>query len=82
MKKIINSNDTKIKFIKVIDKLYEVQNISFYHFVINAKECDRELNDVAESEIFDISYFKDFRLNLSNGWHGKVIDLVERLEKA
>lgn len=69
-------NDTKIKYIRIgdVDKLYEIENISFYDFNIKAVETDLKVGDVAENEIFDISEFKDFKVTLKNG---KVDNIVE-----
>lgn len=62
-------NDTKIKYVRIgdTDKLYEVEEISFYDFSIKAAETDLKVGDVAENEIFDISEFKDFKVTLKNG---------------
>ena len=61
-------NDTKIKYIKIddVDKLYQVEKISFYDFSIKAVETDLKIGDVPENEIFDISDFKEFRVTLKN----------------
>lgn len=61
-------NNTKIKYIKIgnADKLYEVEKFSFYDFSIKAVETDLKIGDVAESEVWDISDFKDFRVTLKN----------------
>lgn len=60
------SNDTKIKFLKVTDKLYEVTKISFFHMTIDAMETDIDTGDVPEHEIFDIMDFKNFKIKLMN----------------
>lgn len=73
-------NDTKIKYIRIgdADKIYEVEEISFYDFNIKAVETDLKVGNVAENEIFDISEFKDFKVTLKNG---KVDNIVEFLRK-
>ena len=69
-------NDTKIKYIKVLDKLYEVERISFFTFTVEAKETELTINDVPEQEVFDLSNFEEFKVRLNN-WQGNVIDLIE-----
>lgn len=44
--------DTKIKYILVEGKLYEVKKISFYHMIIQVRDCDKDIADVPEDEIF------------------------------
>lgn len=72
-------NETKIKYIKIgADKLYKVENISFYDFSIKAVETDLKIGDVAENEIFDISEFKDFKVTLKNGKVDNVVEFVRK----
>ncbi len=73
-------NDTKIKYIKIsnIDRIYKVEKISFYDFSINALETDLKVGDVAENEIWDISEFKDFRVNLKNRNVDNVVEFVRK----
>ena len=72
-------NDTRIHYILVADKLYEVERISFYDFTIYANETDLDISDVPKKEIFDISDIKDFHVKLHN-WHGNVVDFTEYVE--
>lgn len=76
LRRISKINDTKIKYIKVVDKLYEVEDISFFYFTVTAKETEKTVDDVAANEIFDITDFPEFRITLHN-WHGNVVDFVE-----
>ena len=69
-------NDTRIKYIRVLDKIYEVEKISFFTFEVEATETDLTLADIPEEEVFNLSNFKEFHVKLRN-WHGNVIDLVE-----
>ena len=69
-------NTTKIKYIKVLDKIYEVKDISFYDFSVTAAETELQMTDVPAQEIFDISDFKEFLVKLHN-WHGNVVDFME-----
>ena len=83
MEDIKISNDTKIKYLSVADtKIYKVTNIDFCNLTIEAKQTDLNIGDVPESELWDISYFEDFRVRLVN-WKGeaKIIDMEEWLEE-
>lgn len=60
-------NDTRIKYLLVTGKLYEVTDIDFSDLILEAKECDLDVSDVPEEEIFTIEQFKDFRIKLVNG---------------
>ena len=64
----------------VLDKLYEVEQISFFNFSVTAKETDKTIDDVSACEVFNITDFKDFNVKLCN-WHGKVVDLEEYVKK-
>ena len=75
LRRISAINETRIKYIRVLDKLYEVETISFYYFTVTAKETDLTISDVPIEEIFDITDFKDFKITLRN-WHGNVVDFV------
>ena len=74
----INKNKTKIKYICVLDKIYEVEKLSFYDFTIIAREIDKSITDVPTDEIFDFSDFPEFKITLHN-WHGKVINMTKYL---
>lgn len=62
-----------------MEKLYEVEKISFFNFSVQAKETDKTVNDVSEEEVFDLTDFKDFKVILRN-WKGNVIDFMEYLK--
>lgn len=76
LRRISTINNTRIKYIKVADKIYEVEKISFYDFSIVAKETDKTISDVPAKEVFAITDFKDFKITLRN-WHGNVVDFAE-----
>lgn len=59
-------NTTKIKFIKVLDKIYQVVNISFFHMRLEAAETKLTIEEVAEDELFDVMDFKNYSLKLIN----------------
>lgn len=75
-------NDTKIKYISVGDKVYEVTSIQWLHLYLEAKQTDLNIDDVEESELWDISYFEDFRVRLVNcSGKTEIIDMAEWMER-
>lgn len=75
-------NNTKIKYISVLDKIYEVTGIQWLHSYLEAKETDLNIGDVPESELWEISYFEGFHIRLvNNKGETKVIDMAEWLER-
>ena len=67
--------DTKIKYLKVMDKLYRVADISFYYKTIRAVETGHQIADVPEQVIFEISDFADFKITLvNNNGLGEILD--------
>lgn len=69
-------NDTRIKYISIFDKLYEVEHISFYYFTVEAKETDLTIDDVPAAQVFNITDFREFKIKLHN-WQGNVVDFAE-----
>lgn len=57
-------------------------SIQWLHSYLEAKETDLNIDDVPESELWDISYFGDFRVRLVNR-KGKteIIDMAEWLDR-
>ena len=76
MRRISAINETRIKYILVCSKLYEVERISFFAFSVSAKETEKTVDDVPANEIFDITDFPEFLVTLHN-WQGNVVDFVE-----
>ncbi len=75
-------NNTKIKYISVLDKVYEVISIQWLHSYLEARETDLSIDDVEESELWDISYFEDFRVRLVNcSGKAEIIDMAEWLDR-
>ena len=70
------SNDTRIQYVSVAQKIYKIERISFYYFTVEAKETDLTLADVPVEQVFDISNFKEFHVKLRN-WHGNVTSLID-----
>ena len=57
-----------MKYLLVLDKLYEVDKISFFNFTVQANETDKTISDVPAEEVFDLTDFKEFKINLRN-WY-------------
>lgn len=71
-------NTTKIKYIKLQDKIYQVNKISFFTMSAEASETNLIVSKVPEDEIFDISDFRDFKVKLINRESSaEIIDLEE-----
>ena len=72
------SNNTKIKFLNVADKIYQVIDISFFHMTIEATETDLTAADVSECELWDIDEFERYTVRLNNNdGMGEIVDFVE-----
>ena len=71
-------NNTKIKYLNIKDKIYEVTRISFYYMTIEASETDLPIADVPEDELWDIEEFKDYKIKLiNNGGQAEILDFEE-----
>lgn len=79
-RRIQTINDTRIKYIKVLDKLYQVIKISYFNMTVAAKKTELSIPDVPQEEIFDLTELRDFKITLDN-WKGRVIDMVEYLNR-
>lgn len=64
----------------VSDKNYEVTDIDFSNFTLEAKETGLSIADIPESELWDISDLEDYKIKLINdGGKAEVIDMAEYL---
>lgn len=70
----ITDNITQIKYIKVIDKLYRVTDISFTDMSIHAVETTSAAG-ILQNTVFDLEELKDFRIQLVN--NGGAADIIE-----
>ena len=61
------SNNTKIKYLKVKDKIYEIKRISFFYMEFEDEQTDLTVDDVSECELWDIREFKNYKVKLING---------------
>ena len=73
-----------MKYISVdtTSKIYEITKISFFYMNVEAVETDLTINDVPESEVWDISEFKNYKVKLINsGGNAEIIDFKDWKEK-
>lgn len=59
-------NNTKIKYLLVMDKLYEVTEIDFSELTLEASEIDLLVSDVPAEEVFRLDELQEFRIRLKN----------------
>lgn len=70
-------NDTKIKYLLVADKIYNVTDINFCNLTIVAIEADLTITDIAENE-FKVEDFSEFYIVLHNlSKNATAIDFVK-----
>lgn len=82
LRRIQAINDTKIQYLSVADKIYKVTSIQWLHFYLEAKETELTIDDVPENELWDISYFEDFRIRLVNQkGKAEIIDFAEWVKR-
>lgn len=62
---IIGANITHIKYIKVLDKLYKVTDISMSDMSIKAIECENDSLATVE-EVFLLEELQEFHITLYN----------------
>lgn len=71
-----------MKYISVANKLYEITRISFFYMTVEAAQTDLSIDDVPESELWDISEFKDYKVKLiNNGGQAEVVDFEDWKEQ-
>ena len=74
----LKENISKIQYLLVSDKIFEVTDIDFSHFLLEAKETNLSIDDVPEDELWDISDLEEFRMKLvNNAGKADVIDFGE-----
>ncbi len=67
-----------MKYLLVPDKIYEITRISFFYMEIEAVETDLTMNDVPESEVWDIEEFEHYKVKLiNNGGQAEIVDFDE-----
>lgn len=61
------SNTTKIKYVTIDNKLYQVKEISFYHMMMTLVPCDMSKDDVPADEVFPVEECRrDFHVTIEN----------------
>lgn len=67
------------------NKIYEVTSINWLHSYLEARKTDLTDGDIPDSELWEISFFKDFKVRLVNaggaGDMGEIIDFAEWMER-
>ena len=71
---IITDNITQIKYIKVVDKLYQITDISFTDMSIHAVETTSAA-DILQNTVFGLEELGEFRIRLVN--NGGAADIIE-----
>lgn len=73
-----------MKYISVnkASKIYEITKISFFYMTVEAVKTDLTMNEVPESEVWDIGEFKHYKVKLINsGGNAEIIDFEDWKEK-
>ena len=73
-----------MKYISVnkASKIYEITKISFFYMTVEAVETDLTMDDVPESEVWDIGEFEHYKVKLINsGGKVDIIDFADWKEK-
>ena len=61
------SNTSKIKYVTINNKLYQIKAISFFHMTMTLVPCDTSIDDVPVDEIFPVEECRrDFRITIEN----------------
>ncbi|NBI86947.1 hypothetical protein D3Z47_12315 [Lachnospiraceae bacterium] len=73
-----------MKYISVnkASKIYEITKISFFYMTVEAVKTDLTMDDVPESEVWDIGEFEHYKVKLINsGGNAEIIDFEDWKEK-
>jgi len=73
-----------MKYISVnkTSKIYEITKISFFYMTVEAVETDLTVDDVPESEVWDIGEFRHYKVKLiNNGGQAEIIDFNDWREE-
>ena len=61
------SNTTKIKYVTIDNKLYQVKAISFYRMTMTLVPCDMSIDAVPKDEVFLVEECRrDFHVTIEN----------------
>ncbi len=68
-------NNTKVKYLNVENKIYQVTDISFFHMRIEAVETNLTVTDVPGDELWGIEGFRRYKVRLiNNDGMGEIVD--------
>lgn len=71
-------SNTKIKYLNVENKIYEITKISFFYMMIEAVETKATAINVPEDGLWDISELRNYRVKLvNNGGQAEIIDFAK-----
>lgn len=73
-----------MKYISVnkANKLYEITRISFFYMTVEAVETNLTIDDVPESEVWNIWEFEHYKVKLiNNSGKAEIIDFEDWREK-
>lgn len=74
----MGENNTKIKYLRLEDKIYQITEISFFRMAITAVELNTPAADIPEDEIWDLDFFKDYHIKLINkSGQAEIVDFTE-----
>ena len=72
------SNNTKIKYLNIVDKIYKVTDLSFFYMTIEASETNLTAADVSEDELWNLEEFEKYEVKLvNNGGMGEIVDFSD-----
>ena len=78
----MSGNNTKIKYLRVDDKIYEITDLSFFYMSITAVETSLPAASFPEEEIWDLNFFEDYKIKLiNNGGQAKIINFFDHKSK-
>lgn len=61
------TNTTKIKYVIIGNKLYQVKAISFFHMTMSLVPCDTPIDNVSADEVFPVEECRrDFHVTIEN----------------
>ena len=71
-----------MKYISISDKVYEIRKISFFYMEVEEVQTNLTVDDVPESEVWDIGEFEHYKVKLVNsGGNAEIIDFEDWKEK-
>lgn len=60
-------NTSKIKYVTIDGKLYQVKEISFFHMTMTLVPCDTPIDDIPADEVFPVEECRrEFQITIEN----------------